>query len=106
MFIIIETIVNIEHEDFKCFKGHRCFSKNLFMSIRHEKETPCSHYFSFFSLSNLPTQTCLHLLQDRAAQNMRNVHIYIYIYNTILFIIAFVSLSVPTYCILMQLNSQ
>ncbi len=34
MFIIIETIVNIEHEDYTCFKGQRCFSKNLFMSIR------------------------------------------------------------------------
>ncbi len=37
MFIIIETIVNIKHEEQTCFKGHRCFSKNLFMSIRHEK---------------------------------------------------------------------
>ncbi len=35
---IIETIVNIEHEDETCFKGHRCFSKNLFMSIRHMKK--------------------------------------------------------------------
>ncbi len=33
MFIIIETIVNIELEDKTLFKGHRCFSKNLFMSI-------------------------------------------------------------------------
>ncbi len=38
MFIIIETIVNIEHEDLTCFKGHRCFSKKLFMSIRHMKK--------------------------------------------------------------------
>ncbi len=46
MFIIIETIVNIEHEEYICFKGNRCFSKNLFMSIRHiEKEIPGSHYF-------------------------------------------------------------
>ncbi len=35
MFIIIETIVNIELEDYTCFKGNICFSKNLFMSIRH-----------------------------------------------------------------------
>ncbi len=33
--IIIETIVNIEHEDKTCFKGHRFFfSNNVFMSIR------------------------------------------------------------------------
>ncbi len=56
MFIIIETIVNIKHEEQTCFKGHRCFSKNLFMSIRHmKKEIPASHYFSFFALSNLLT---------------------------------------------------
>ncbi len=37
------------------------FSKNLFMSIRlMKKEIPGSHYFSFFALSNLLTQTCLH----------------------------------------------
>ncbi len=31
------------------------------MSIRHmKKEIPGSHYFSFFALSNLLTQTCLH----------------------------------------------
>ncbi len=56
MFIIIETIVNIEHEDWICFKDHRCFSKNLFMSIRHmKKEIPGSHYFSFFARSILLT---------------------------------------------------
>ncbi len=38
MFIIIETLVNIDHEDETCFKGHRCFSKNLFKSIRHMKK--------------------------------------------------------------------
>ncbi len=54
MFIIIETIVNIEHEDLTCFKGHRCFSKKLFMSIRHvKKKIQGSQYFSFFALSNL-----------------------------------------------------
>ncbi len=31
------------------------------MSIRHmKKEIPGSHYFSFYALSNLLTQTCLH----------------------------------------------
>ncbi len=43
MFInIIETIVNIEHEDLTCFKGNRCFSQNMIMSSRHmnkEKRT-------------------------------------------------------------------
>ncbi len=38
MFIIIETIVNIEHEDYTFFKGHRYFSKNVFMSITQEKK--------------------------------------------------------------------
>ncbi len=28
MFIIIETIVNIEHEDYTFFKANRCFLKN------------------------------------------------------------------------------
>ncbi len=52
MFIIIETILNIEHEDLTCFKGRRCFSKNLFRSIRHmKKEIPGSHYYFFFALS-------------------------------------------------------
>ncbi len=71
------------------------------MSIRHmKKEIPGSHYFSFFALSNLLTQTCLHFRTTGQLTflNMQNVHI--------LFIITFVSLSVPTYCILMQLNSQ
>ncbi len=37
MFFISETIVNIEHEE-TCFKDHKCFSKNLFMSSRNEKK--------------------------------------------------------------------
>ncbi len=61
LFIIIETIVSIEHEDKTFFKGNRCFSKNSFMSTRIlKKEIHVSHYFSFFALSNLLTQTCLH----------------------------------------------
>ncbi len=57
MFIIIETILNIELEDLTCFKGHRCFFKELLMSInRHmKKEIPGSHDFSVFALSNLLT---------------------------------------------------
>ncbi len=35
MFIIIETIVNMENEGETFFKGNKCFSKHLFMSIRH-----------------------------------------------------------------------
>ncbi len=38
MFIIIEIILNIEHEHLTSFKGHRCFLKNLLMSIRHMKK--------------------------------------------------------------------
>ncbi len=50
-----------QHEDLICYKGNICFSKNLFMSIWHmKKEMQGSHYFSFFALSNLLTQTCLH----------------------------------------------
>ncbi len=37
IFIIIETILNIEHEDLTCFKDHIRFPKNLFMSIRNMK---------------------------------------------------------------------
>ncbi len=32
-----------------------------------KKEIQGSHYFAYFALSNLLTQTCLKLLQDRAA---------------------------------------
>ncbi len=45
MFIIIEIIVD------RMKSGH--VSKNMFMSIRHMKNNPDSHYFSFFALSNL-----------------------------------------------------
>ncbi len=38
MFIISETIVNIEHEDQTCFIGRICFSNNLFLSIRNIKK--------------------------------------------------------------------
>ncbi len=78
---IIETIVNIEHEDWTCFKGHICFSKNLFMF-------PLLLFLctELFNYTNLFT-----FLHDRAALllNMLNVHL--------LFIIRFVSLFVPTY---------
>ncbi len=60
MFIIIETILNIEHDE-HVSKVIHVFQRILFMSIRHmKKEIPGSHYFSFFALSNLLTQTCLH----------------------------------------------
>ncbi len=39
MFIIIETIVNIEHEDLTCYKGHRCFSKNCTILRRVTAQT-------------------------------------------------------------------
>ncbi len=60
MFIIIETIVN-SMKTRHVSKVIDVFSKNLFMSIRHmKKEIQGSHYFSFFALSNLLTQTGLH----------------------------------------------
>ncbi len=82
MFIIIETIVNIKHEELTCFKGHRCFSKNLFMSIRHmKKEIPGSYYFSFFALSNLLTQACLHFCTQgsSSSENAKCTFIIYYI---------------------------
>ncbi len=89
MFIITETIVNIKHEELTCFKGHRCFSKNLFMSIRHmKKEIPGSYYFSFFALSNLHKPVYIFAHRAALLLNMQNVHL--------LFIITFVSLSLPT----------
>ncbi len=73
------------------------------MFIRHiKKEIPGSHYFSFFALSNLLTQTGLHFC--RTGQLTSSEHAKCTL--PILFIITFVSLTVPTYCILMQLNSQ
>ncbi len=71
------------------------------MSIRHmKKEIPGSHYFFLcteqFTYTNLFT-----LFAGQGSSlllNMQNVHL--------LFIIKKHCLSVPTYCILMQLNSQ
>ncbi len=39
-----------------CFKGHRCFSKNLFMSIRHmeKKEIPHSKTSRVTRFGNAP----------------------------------------------------
>ncbi len=72
----------------------------FFMSIRHmKKEIQGSHYFSFFALSSLLKPVYIFAGQASSLLlKMQNVHL--------LFIITFVSLSVPTYCILMQLNSQ
>ncbi len=53
------------------------FQKNLFMSIRHvKKEIQGSHYFSFFALSNLRTQTCLNFAGKGSSLllNMQNVY--------------------------------
>ncbi len=95
MFIIFETIVNIEHGDLTCFKVYRCFSKNLFMSISlMKKEIPGSHYFSFFALSNLLTQTCLLFCRTRKLTTSEHAKYT----KPISFIIVFVSLSVHTYC--------
>ncbi len=100
MFIIIETIVNIMKTRHFSKVIDVC-SKNLIMSIRHmKKEMQCSQYFSFFALSNLLTQTCLHFC--RTGQLTSSEHA-----KCILFIITFFfCLFLPTHCILMQLNSQ
>ncbi len=70
------------------------------MSIRFmEKEIPGSHYFSFFALSNLLTQTCLHF--HRTGQLTSSDHAKC----TFILIYYYICLHVPTYCILMQLIS-
>ncbi len=100
MFIIIETILNIEHDE-HVSKVIHVFQRILFMSIRHmKKEIPGSYYFSFFALEQFTYTNLFTFLHARAALllNMQNVNVT--------FIIRFVCLSVPTYCILMQLNSQ
>ncbi len=102
-FIITETTLNIEHRE------HRHVSKMVDMFFKelvhvyktHGKkniEIPGSHYFSFFALS---TQKPVYIFAGQGSSlllNMQNVHW--------LFTFTFVCLSVPTYCILMQLNSQ
>ncbi len=50
--------------------------------IKHMKTfIPGSHYFSFFALSKLLTQPCLHFLHDRTALllNMQHVHSLYYL---------------------------
>ncbi len=53
------------------------------MSIRHMKrkniEIPGSHYFSFFALSNLLTQTCLHFHTTSSEHAKCTFIIYYYI---------------------------
>ncbi len=55
MFIIIETSMKTRHVS--C----TMLSKTLFMSIRHMKKKYQVPITSFFALSNLLTQPCLHL---------------------------------------------
>ncbi len=51
------------------------------MSIRHmKKEIPGSHYFSFFALSNLLTQTCLHFCTQGSSSSEHAKCIYIIYY--------------------------
>ncbi len=81
MFIIIETIVNIKHEDQTCFKGHSCFSKNLFMSIRHEKRNTRFPLLLFLCTEQF-TQTCLHFCTQgsSSSENAKcTFNIYYYI---------------------------
>ncbi len=80
MFIIIETILNRAWR--LCFKGHLCFSKNLFMSIFHIKKKYQVLLLLFlcteqFTDTNLFTFS----LHDRAALllNRKNVHSLYYL---------------------------
>ncbi len=61
------------------------------MKTRHFSKILDSHYFSFFALSNLLTQTCLHFC--RTGQLTSSEHAKCT--QSILFIITFVCLSVP-----------
>ncbi len=76
MFIIIETILNRAWR--LCFKGHLCFSKNLFMSIFHIKKKYQVLLLLFlcteqFTDTNLFTFS----LQDRAAHFFWTCKMYI-----------------------------
>ncbi len=52
------------------FQKSQMFLKSLIVSIRHMKrETPGSHYFSFFAPSNLQTQTCLHFCTQSSSSS-------------------------------------
>ncbi len=80
----------IQYMFITCFIGHRCFSKNVLMSIRHIKKHTYSRFpLLLFLCSEQFTDTSLFTFsQDRAALlNMQNLHL--------LFIITFVFLSVP-----------
>ncbi len=74
------------------------FQRTCSCLLDMKKEIPGSHYFSFFALSNLHKPVYIFAHRAALLLKMQNVHL--------LFIITFVSLSVPTYCILMKLNSQ
>ncbi len=103
MFIIIETIFNTENEDKTCFKGHRCFSKNLFMSIRLTKNRfslhlfLCTEKFTYRKRFTFTVYFFRQLPSQKQLPSSENVKCT--------FIIRFVLLSVPTYCILMQRSS-
>ncbi len=107
MFFISETIVNIEHEEYTCFKDHRCFSKNLFMSRRNEKK---KHQVPITYLS-LHWAMYLHLhfcTQGSSSSEQEKCIVIVMIYCYICVLLHFVRIVTfcATYCILMQLNSQ
>ncbi len=51
------------------------------------KEKPGSHYFSFFALNNLLTQTCLHFCT--LLLNMLNVHLLLHLFASLCHILYF-----------------
>ncbi len=85
-----------ENENCVGLKLAKTFAPRLALGPRHVSkniEIPGSHYFSSSALSNLLTQTGLHF-HTTSSEHAKYTFI------------TFVCLSVPTYCILIKLNSQ
>ncbi len=82
LFIIVNIYIRAVDRSIRhVSKVIYAFLKNWFMSIGHiKKEIQGSHYFSFFALSNLLTQTCLQFCSLASSLllilNMQNVYIY------------------------------
>ncbi len=100
MFINIETIVNIEHEDLICFKGNRCFLKNLFMSIRHMKKLMPGSNFVFLCTEQFTDKHLFALFAGQGSSSSEHAKCTFIIYYYICLPLC------ATYNILMQLNSQ
>ncbi len=81
----------LEHEDMSMtfFKGHRCFTNNLFMSIRHmDKEIPlllflCTEQFTYTNLFTFIAG------QGSSLLNMQNVHSLLHLFASLCHILYF-----------------